>query len=357
MIRRALIGVLVAVLVMPGPFGSAQESPDPLCVGDGQSGPRVVALYATQEGDGRTEESARAPNSETVEDIRSAIRVMDRWINDSFPEWTQRVRWECTDGQIEIVPTWADVSETCGPTYWSNVDPRITASDRLAVIFADGCGGSGGGALENDSSKSQENRSNDGRRRVTWIGYHPDLSVGRFHYVLTHELFHSFGAVQLDAPNSSGASHGYVTYDLMSYNDGGPYFQNGGQLDQRCPDRPEYGNGYGYVDCLGVNYYNPDPEPGSYLDTHFNIATDSVWLTPPEPAGATPPEPSPSPTPTPTPSPTESPCSVAYRFEWHKGHTKGPLSLEQVIRQAERAIRNWGAPGKTYHIHVVTEGC
>jgi hypothetical protein len=94
-----------------------------------------------------------------------------------------------------------------------------------------------------------------------------------------HELSHNLGAVQLSAPHSSGAGHCNDGYDLMCYEDGGP-----GTLfvDPNCdgflsaPSDP-YGSTLQAWDCNKDDYFNPSPAPGSYLDTHWNLA-DSAFL-------------------------------------------------------------------------------
>ena len=73
---------------------------------------------------------------------------------------------------------------------------------------------------------------------------------------------------------------------MLCYNDGGPYFQNGGQPQEVCGDAVlDYVNRW---DCNLDDYYNPNPAPGSYLATHWNTR-DSYFLTqaptpPPAPA-------------------------------------------------------------------------
>jgi hypothetical protein len=80
--------------------------------------------------------------------------------------------------------------------------------------------------------------------------------------------------VQLSSPHSSGAVHCYDAYDIMCYEDGGPYFSDGGPLLSVCPKMPD---GQDPWDCGGDDWYVVDPPGGSYLVDHWNVA-DSGWL-------------------------------------------------------------------------------
>jgi hypothetical protein len=84
-----------------------------------------------------------------------------------------------------------------------------------------------------------------------------------------HELFHTLGAVQLDAPHANTG---------------------------HCDDAPSImcpGGGIGYglgvnnpscakvivetLDCGMDDYWNPNPNAGSYLSTHLNIAKSQFF--------------------------------------------------------------------------------
>jgi hypothetical protein len=85
---------------------------------------------------------------------------------------------------------------------------------------------------------------------------------------LLHEASHAIGAVSLVAPNSTGAGHCYVMQDIMCYADGGPHGASS-DLKNVCGYRNDVMQ-LPY-DCTGDNYYNPNPAPGSYLATHWNL--------------------------------------------------------------------------------------
>lgn len=147
-------------------------------------------------------------------------------------------------------------------------------------------------------------------------------TTSRTHVELAlHELSHNLGAVQRSAPNSSGAGHCNDRYDLMCYEDGGP-----GRLftDRNCdgavsaPLDP-YSAALQAWDCNKDDYFNPSPAPGSYLDTHWNLA-DSAFLCAPA---------------TCTPSDTQPPDTI---FEKAPAKKKGRASRAGVrFRATERS--------------------
>ena len=89
-------------------------------------------------------------------------------------------------------------------------------------------------------------------------------------YLMLHEVTHNLGGAQKSAPHSSGGWHCSDGYDLMCYDDGGPT----GKQVVACLRATMLGGAY---DCNQDDYFNPSPEPGSYLATHWNVY-DSVFL-------------------------------------------------------------------------------
>ena len=101
-----------------------------------------------------------------------------------------------------------------------------------------------------------------------------DQGPGYGPQIFAHEDGHALGAVQLSAPHSSGAWHCYDGTDVMCYNDGGT---NGWRYTTSdCPAAP---NGTNPFDCGFDDYFNPTPQPGSYLATHWDVASpNNRWL-------------------------------------------------------------------------------
>ena len=75
-----------------------------------------------------------------------------------------------------------------------------------------------------------------------------------------HELFHLLGAVQASAPHSDGAGHCVEVPSVMCYGEKTFYVP---ECDNRTMP---------VLDCGNDDYWDPDPAPGSYLDTHANVA-------------------------------------------------------------------------------------
>jgi chitodextrinase len=135
--------------------------------------------------------------------------------------------------------------------------------DRKYVIFADANVYCGIGGFAGDSKPTADNRSNFGP------------SYGRTDSgcwgagTASHELGHNLGAVNNNAPNTSGGGHCVDEYDVMCYSDS-PNFP---EMQFKCADRANNAR----LDCNHDDYYSTAPPAGSYLATHWNVA-DSVFL-------------------------------------------------------------------------------
>ena len=104
-----------------------------------------------------------------------------------------------------------------------------------------------------------------------------------------HENAHNQGAVQYSSPQSTGSGgHCSQGHDVLCYApDGGDRNQ---VLSIACADRVHF-------DCEGDDYFDPSPEPGEYLATHWNLGSplnrfivfsDASAPAAPEPAAAEP---------------------------------------------------------------------
>lgn len=78
-------------------------------------------------------------------------------------------------------------------------------------------------------------------------------------YVLTHEMLHAMGAVQLGAPNSDGNFHTIDFGDVMT------------RPNKHKCDR------FDIIDCNKDDYWSLSAAPGSYLADHWNSA-NSLYL-------------------------------------------------------------------------------
>lgn len=89
--------------------------------------------------------------------------------------------------------------------------------------------------------------------------------------ILLHEYTHAMGAVLLSAPNSAGEGHckdepptEQFGNDVLCKSD-----KEGTVFGDACQ---EAGFSLRY-DCNNDDYFNPKPEPGSYLATHWNVGS------------------------------------------------------------------------------------
>lgn len=80
-------------------------------------------------------------------------------------------------------------------------------------------------------------------------------------WVFLHELAHTLGAVQDSAPHATLAGHCNDGSDILCRQDEGA----NSDYETVCGTRR--------FDCGGDDYFAPSPEPGSYLATHWNLAS------------------------------------------------------------------------------------
>lgn len=109
-----------------------------------------------------------------------------------------------------------------------------------------------------DETLSPSNRSNSGG---TYSISHRDCWAGR---TPMHEAGHAMGAVQYNAPASTGSGgHCNEDVDVMCYSPDGGDRNQSGTVD-RCTDHIHY-------DCLHDSYFDTAPETGEYLESHWNV--------------------------------------------------------------------------------------
>lgn len=240
--------------------------PQILCDGDGVSGKRVQMIYAR-------EQSQPDRYAEKLSTFLIDTEDMDRIFEVSALKTggRRRIRFVTLNCEVVIdnvvVPD--GMNETIGGTMQALRDLGYTSEDRKYVIFVDSDIYCGIGTVYGDTSPgtANKNNSNTGYARVD-----RDCWSGR---VAAHELIHTLGGVQPYSPNNSlGGWHCVDEYDLMCYKD-----SDEAVMLEICPTTQ--GN---LLDCGNDDYYNTAPAAGTYLSSHYNIATDSLFLlTPAEP--------------------------------------------------------------------------
>ena len=130
------------------------------------------------------------------------------------------------------------------------------------LIFYDGTAGGacGIGSYRPDERLAADNLANRGG------GFGIVYSGCWFNETPMHESAHMMGAVQYGAPNSTGTGgHCVDEVDVLCYApDGGDLNQSG--TITTCPGAPRF-------DCGFDDYFDSAPEPGEYLDTHWNLGS------------------------------------------------------------------------------------
>src|SRR3984893_5666039 len=132
-------------------------------------------------------------------------------------------------------------------------------------------GYAGQSTIEQDDSASGANLINGSYEYSINYGF---AGSGSGAQVFAHENGHAMGAVQLSALHSTGRWHCTDGLDVMCYNDGGP--NDSQYASTTCGAAP---NGTLFYDCGFNDYFNPGPAAGSYLDTHWNLASpNNHWV-------------------------------------------------------------------------------
>ncbi|GLF93198.1 RICIN domain-containing protein [Streptomyces yaizuensis] len=259
------------------------------CSGDGTSGPRVQLLYVRGQG-----------QADRLDALRSDFRIRAGKINGRIVQSSDAM------GERREVRYVHDAS--CDPTVTRVVLPAPTVDDipdlavalaaqgfgrqdRKYVVWAENnaCGlafpvpGAPGG----DARPGAANAYNHGGG-YAMVGLNHSGCINNNDIEL-HELMHGLGAVRGEAPRGTPGGHCDFANDVMCYNDntvpGWPW----PQPLRPCP-QPGIPDNISRLDCSRDTYFNPKPQPGSYLARGWNSA-DSAFLIRPDhlvPAIATP---------------------------------------------------------------------
>jgi hypothetical protein len=256
-----------------------------VCSGDGTSGNRVEALYVHAPGQDRLAQFQAS--------LESWVVGIDTIYDQSARETggSRHVRFVHDANCVPIVAN-VQISSTGISSFGRMADELMALGynrrDRKYVVFAESDVYCGIGEFAGDTRKTEANRSNSGPSfarvdRSCW-------GAG----TAAHELSHTLGAVNNDAPNSSGGGHCTDEWDVMCYSDE----PNHPAMRTVCTDRSHDD----LLDCGHDDYYHTHPDPGSYLGQSWNVA-DSLFLLD---GGSAPPPPPPTTTTTVPPPPTTS---------------------------------------------------
>ena len=234
------------------------------CEGDGQSGYRVQVVYAY-------DTSTGSRLNQVASNIRMTAAGADDLMGQSSLAAGKELHFlfvhdaNCT---IDIKPIGLNTTAMRNFSAMINAldDAGQNRTDRIYLIFADttSAGICGIGTMARDDRDTPNNRNNSGPSysRVDYNCWAPQAA--------THELLHNLGGVQDTAPHSSKGSHCIDEWDVLCYSDTPNY----PAMTFLCPDKATFQN---RIDCNNDDYFDPFPDPGSYLDTHWNTA-ESVFL-------------------------------------------------------------------------------
>ncbi len=247
-----------AALPMPAP-GPGTNGDGIACTGDGTSGYRVEAIYATAGGTDRYGEIAPL--------IQTSYAP--------FVEWQYRMSAVETGGEVHV-PFVTAASSTSGCSVivrhealsttaddsFSNTMTELkargyTRADRRYMVWMDSNVLCGVGSLFGDSRAGQDNPNNGSSSAYARV------DTGCWGYAEGHEIMHNLGGVQPDAPNATPGFHCRDENDDMCYDDDGtgPVV-----MQSACGTRDGR-----LFDCNHNDYFLAGvPASGSYLATHWN---------------------------------------------------------------------------------------
>jgi hypothetical protein len=257
---------------VPSTPAAQVSDPSVVCDGDGTSGYRTQAMYVVEAGATNRYAALRS----TMQNWAAGV---DDVVNRSaaLTGGVRRVRYVTEAGGSGCVAKVLNVTVPAGSM--SNFNATINAVRTLGydnparkyMMWTDTSGkGICGIAVTYPYDTDGQGNPNNGLYPQYTRTDSPCWGLGNNDYehsVEAHELVHTFGSVMSTAPHGTRAGHCYDESDTMCYADGGGF-----TMRQICPTNREY-----LLDCNSDDYFSTYPDPGSWLDTHWNVA-DSRFL-------------------------------------------------------------------------------
>lgn len=231
----------------------AAAQPSFACDGDGQSGKRVQLSYVVYEGSPNRFEQAK-------DTLLAMAAQMDTFFRESALKTggERRIRFV---HDANCTPTFRNLTVTSPQT---SLDPFIPLNpDRLNLNFIDTPDNCGATLLQLDDHPGPGNVNSNGG--VGWLG---PLCWNTFS--LLNLTVTVMGAVQHSAPHSDGMGGCTQFRDPLCYDNVEP--AEGEPMD--CPDY----DSWFLLDCGDDDYFHTNPAPGSYLDTHWNVANNPFLI-------------------------------------------------------------------------------
>ena len=258
-------------------LGPGDPERAPVCAADAASDRYQEVLY------GYWDPAGADPGENRLAEVREPIRAAVRRMNAVLSSESVASGGAAADyivrceagGEVRVSAFGvATTSGTDRATFSQVVDAAEAAgfTDRLAdyTIFYAGDGPAGtcgtGSYYANDSPSALNPNNNPGG--ATEGGYGVSFNGCWYGSVPMHENGHNQGAVQRYAPYSTGTgAHCYDENDVMCYSPDGGDANQGGTIN-RCTD-------YLHFDCGWDTYFDAAPEPGEWLETHWNLGSSA----------------------------------------------------------------------------------
>ena len=262
------------------PAAAADQASSLVCDGDGQSGFRVHLLYV---------HASDVPSryAAYLASVQAWAGEADRIVADSAVQTgdERHIRFLHDSQCLPLVDVVAvSPAATSRGGFWTMIDELqrqgYSRTDRVYQAFVDANEMCGMGVVWNDDrADGAVNRHNIGPSysRIDsgcWGGA-----------IAAHELLHNLGGVQLSAPHSNGGFHCIDEYDVLCYQDSSR--APAPELDCQDPSAD-----WLLLDCNHDDYFNTNPDPGSYLATHWNAANNRFLVGAPAVQVHSPPGPS-----------------------------------------------------------------
>jgi hypothetical protein len=253
---------------VPTPATYAEAGNNVACDGDGVAGYRTQAIYVVT--------SDKVNRFAAVKDnIKTWAAGVDTVFNRSAAKTggVRNVRFVTEpngDGTCSATVLNVTLAPGQTATFSSTITAMVNAGfsnpARKYLMWVDGTGYCGIAQLYPDSRADQGNPNNGSYVQFARID---PACWGYGQSVEAHELAHTLGSVQNDAPHSSHAGHCWDESDRMCYADGG----SAGQMHQVCPGDQEE-----LLDCNDDDYFTTFESSGTYLATHWNTANSRFLI-------------------------------------------------------------------------------
>jgi hypothetical protein len=251
----------------PGAYATTATSRAVTCEGDGVTGARVQAMYVVEAG--RTNRYL-----DLVPSLQLWAAGTDDVVNRSaaLTGGARSIRYVTDVSGSSCVARVLNVTVPAGAaaTFSSLVSAvqalGYTSASRKYLMWTDATALCGVASMYPDENPAQDNRNNGSYAQYARVdsGCWGFGNGAEQHSVEAHELVHTLGGVQYQAPHSTRAGHCWDEADTMCYADGGSH-----AMVSVCPSAQEY-----LLDCGSDDYFSTYPSAGSYLAGAWNAASN-----------------------------------------------------------------------------------